>query len=250
MTAASCTQPETRPATPGRGHPESAWLCVSAHLRLWIVAALCLWADLGTKHWAFSSLGDHTRTLVPGFLEARRSLNSGALFGTFSGWVAVFIVASLLALAFVLYFFACSHRRQWFLHLGLAFVLSGAVGNLYDRAFVQADVITLMATATGGPDQVIGLILSEPDADPVVVGNFPDKTDRRTYDRSDIQAIDHHGVVRDFIKFIPLGTFDYWPWVFNIADALLVAGVIVLMLTFWRDHRAMKAAGSSAARVD
>ena len=106
----------------GLRRPDSALRSLPAHLRLWIVAAVCLALDLGTKHWAFTALSDEGRVLIPGFLEARRSLNSGALFGSFSGWVPAFIAASLLALAFVLYVFASSGRRQWFVHLGLAFL--------------------------------------------------------------------------------------------------------------------------------
>ena len=50
------------------------------------------------------------------------------------------------------------------------------------------------------------------------------------------------GVVRDFIRMEPrikLGRleFDIWPWVLNIADALLVFGVGLLMLNFWRERK-------------
>ncbi len=212
----------------------------AAHARLWTVAAVCLWVDLGTKQWAFSILGHEGRSLIPGFLEAQRSLNSGALFGSFSGWVAAFIVASLLALAFVLYVFAASHRKQWFLHLGLAFILSGALGNLYDRSFVAADVVLTKAVDGGKARQDIGLVVSSDGDDPVVVASYPDKARERRYAKSEIQSIERQGVVRDFLRFTPIGKFDYWPWVFNVADALLVTGVIMLMLTFWREHQLVK----------
>jgi len=49
------------------------------------------------------------------------------------------------------------------------------------------------------------------------------------------------GGVRDFIKFLPrlptwiplVGGFDAWPWIFNVADALLVCGVAILLLNLW-----------------
>ncbi len=44
---------------------------------------------------------------------------------------------------------------------------------------------------------------------------------------------------------IPLGGGrwkDIWPWVYNIADVLLVAGVAILMLNFWKERREMRAA--------
>lgn len=219
----------------------------SAHLRLWSVTALCLWADLGTKAWAFHDLSPQGQVLIPGFLRAQRSLNAGALFGSLSGWVPLFIAASILALGFVLYVFASSSRRQWFMHLGLSFILSGALGNLYDRSLVQADVVELKPTSQHGPVHDIGMIVSEPEADPVVVEDFPDGGHPRSYDRAEVADIDHHGVVRDFIKFVPVhiggSGFDYWPWVFNVADALLVAGVGILLITLWREHHTTRRKG-------
>ena len=242
-------KPTNAPAPAGFRRPDSAVRSVPAHLRLWGLAGLCLWADLASKEWAFTHLGHDGSTLVPGLLEARRSLNSGALFGTFSGWVVAFIAASLLALAFVLYFFAASHRRQWFMHLGLAFILAGAVGNLYDRSFVRADIITLKPTAPGGPGQDIGLIVSDPQADPLLLARYPDRKDPQPHYRKDIESVTRHGVVRDFIKFTPVAGFDYWPWVYNVADALLVAGVAILILTFWKEHRATKASAPQRPRT-
>jgi hypothetical protein len=46
------------------------------------------------------------------------------------------------------------------------------------------------------------------------------------------------GVVRDFIKIEPKFGFELWPWVFNIADVLLVIGVGLLLLNFWWERRA------------
>ena len=235
------------PTPTGLCRPDSALRSPGAHLLLWAVAAVTLWADLASKSWAFSKLGEgESKVLIPGLIRAQRSLNSGALFGSFSGWVLAFALASVLALGFVLYVFAGSGRKQRFLHLGLAFILAGALGNLYDRIFVQADVITLTATAPGGAGQDIGVILSEDGADPVLMASFPDEAKPRMHARQHIAKIDRHGVVRDFIKFAPIGKFDYWPWVFNIADALLVVGVAILLITFWRERRDGKSAGRQA----
>lgn len=63
------------------------------------------------------------------------------------------------------------------------------------------------------------------------------------------------GFVRDFIDF---RLFDFWKWVFNIADAALVVGAILMavyLLFFYRDkkpHEAADAApaGGEAARDD
>jgi signal peptidase II len=42
------------------------------------------------------------------------------------------------------------------------------------------------------------------------------------------------GEVRDFIKIeLHIGDFEIWPWIFNVADMLLVCGVSILMLNIW-----------------
>ncbi|RMF84635.1 MAG: signal peptidase II [Planctomycetota bacterium] len=62
------------------------------------------------------------------------------------------------------------------------------------------------------------------------------------------------GYVRDFIK-IPTkiwGERDLWPWVFNVADMLLVGGVGILAIYFWRDRRdepPVESAGEPAAQA-
>jgi hypothetical protein len=47
------------------------------------------------------------------------------------------------------------------------------------------------------------------------------------------------GFVRDFIK-IPTKWWstekDIWPWVFNVADMLLVGGVSILAIYLWLDR--------------
>ena len=53
----------------------------------------------------------------------------------------------------------------------------------------------------------------------------------------------HYGKVRDFIKIdAAVGSFELWPWVFNVADVLLVVGVGLLLINFWFDRRAYLAA--------
>jgi signal peptidase II len=43
----------------------------------------------------------------------------------------------------------------------------------------------------------------------------------------------HHGAVIDFIDAVRIGDHDWWP-VFNVADAAIVVGVIVLLLSYAR----------------
>jgi lipoprotein signal peptidase len=212
----------------------SALTDVGANVRLWVVAAVAFAFDLWTKSWAFETLGSaESRTWIPDVLRFQRSVNSGALFGMGKGLVPVFIFASLVALGFVLFLFATSGPKRRSLHLALSFVLAGSMGNLYDRVFITADQIK----TTQGQTVIGKIIEDDPEKPYILVGDAPDgdlppNATPLRFNRDDVQ-VQQIGVVRDFLKFEPIGNFDYWPWVFNVADSLLVAGVGILLLNFW-----------------
>ena len=90
--------------------------------------------------------------------------------------------------------------------------------------------------------------------DAVVIGVWPDGGDRPRVIPSHYEPqITQQGVVRDFIKMEPrfrVGGYliEIWPWVFNIADVLLVVGVGLLLLNFWWDRKAEKAAERAKGR--
>lgn len=226
---------------------------VPSHLRFWLTAVLLLGLDLWSKHWAFSNLGpDEVRTVIPKVLEFRRSLNDGAVFGSLTGHVELFIIASVLALAFVLFLFYGCSREQRALQIALGLVLSGTLGNLYDRTFMVADIVTYQSSS-GREQTLIGRLVSSPDDDTLRIGQWPEGTHVQPFVRSEVE-LRRQGVVRDFIKIVPkfpvwvprLGRFDMWPWIFNIADSALVCGVAVLLLSSWRE-RHPKASMQSAA---
>ena len=156
-----------------------------AHARLWGLAVTGLAADLWTKDLAFTRLR-RSRHIIPDVLSFQRSENSGALFGLDQNMTALFVVASFIALLFVLYIFIRSARTQRSFHFGLGMVLAGALGNLHDRIFRE-------------------------------------------------------GRVRDFIKIeLRIGEMELWPWVFNVADMLLVCGVAILMINIWFDRKSLR----------
>lgn len=203
--------------------------------------------DLWSKSWAFRNLGpDDVREHVFGLFTLRRSLNAGALFGLGQGYVLVFIAASVAALGFVLYMFACSSRRQHSLHVGLAFILAGALGNLHDRITIQAQLVDLKTEGTRFVKEVVG----DPNADPVLLRDWGTDQPPDAIPRSEIASIVTMGVVRDFIKFEPrLFGYQVWPWVFNIADLVLSLGVAILLIHFWTGRSRAPAAAPAAAEM-
>ncbi len=231
----------------------SAFYSISAHVLFWSVGVGALVADLWSKHWAFSELGPReVRPMIAGALDLHRSLNDGAVFGSMPGYSGLFIIASIAALGVVLYMFSQSTRTQRSLHVALALILAGAMGNLYDRAYVIADVVKYTDSA-GRTVSIIGTNLSEPDDAEIRLTDWPEGTRVNVFQRSEVTTV-RQGVVRDFIKFVwkfpgwvpRVGGRDVWPWVFNIADAGLVAGVGILLLHVLFDRKRQTGRGESA----
>lgn len=236
------------------GHVEPwAMHSIASHARLWIVTVAGLAFDLWSKHWAFDRFEYHPfkhhepMVLVKNFCNIQVSLNPGALFGLGAGMAPIFVGASVLALLFVLYLFANSPTTRWSMHIGLGLVLGGALGNLYDRT-TQAAYVAYYPDGS----RVIGTLVGEVSDHGMKLASFPRGLEPRFIPgRPDPARSGPQPVVRDFIKIeAKLGRFYLWPWIFNIADALLVVGVIVIMINFWRDHRAQKASDLARAAAN
>lgn len=212
---------------------------VASHGRFWCVVVFGVGLDLWSKHWAFHTLGQNAcRTVISGVLELRTTLNPGALFGIGRGQTTLFVIASILALVLVLWMFAQCPARRWFTQIALGAILAGALGNLYDRAFVR------LVQLRGADGQIIYCVMSHSaDGESIVLRAYPPTDDSlaREIPLADTaESARPVGCVRDFIK-IPtrwFGEREAWPWVFNVADMLLVGGVGILAIRLLRDRRA------------
>jgi signal peptidase II len=200
---------------PHPDHPaRAAWY---AWALLIVVVSLGLGLDLGSKRWAFetvasqpvqvdraSSLADPGYAPIPphegikalpgNLLDFRLVLNSGAVFGIGAHQRWFFIAFSLAAVGVAVFLFGWrTDAKQRLLHVGIAMILAGAIGNLWDRVLL--------------------------------------------------------GRVRDFLHMLPGwklpfglhwpgGSPEVWPWIFNIADVLLLAGMALVMIDMWWRGRA------------
>jgi lipoprotein signal peptidase len=237
---------KTTRARPSRIPPDGAIRWLPSHLWLWGITAAVVTIDLWSKAWAFRTLGPtDAREHVFGLFTLRRSLNAGALFGLGQGYVLVFIAASVAALGFVLYMFTCSSRRQRAMHVGLAFILAGALGNLYDRITIQAQLVEL-----NGGTRFVKEVVGDPRADPVQLRDWGTDDPPDAIPQNEIASIVTMGVVRDFIKFEPrLLGHEIWPWVFNVADLVLSLGVVILLVHFWTGRRRAPVAAPAVAEI-
>jgi signal peptidase II len=80
-------------------------------------------------------------TVIDGFWRFKYAENTGAAWGLFrstdaSFRVPFFIIVSLLAIGFILWFFRRIESRQRLLPLAVSLVLGGALGNLIDRIYM------------------------------------------------------------------------------------------------------------------
>ncbi|MBX2850514.1 MAG: signal peptidase II [Phycisphaeraceae bacterium] len=76
--------------------------------------------------------------VVPGLLNFQLTLNTGAVFGMGQGARPVFLVVSIVAVFVIMFLLYRSSPDARLYHIGLALILGGALGNLYDRAFYSA----------------------------------------------------------------------------------------------------------------
>jgi signal peptidase II len=106
---------------------------------LLIIAALVVVLDRYTKWLISHRLSMHDSiTIIPGFFRIIHTENPGAAFGIFadspSPWkVALLIVFSLIALCIVGLLLWKNSHRMTSTGVGLALILGGALGNLWDR---------------------------------------------------------------------------------------------------------------------
>lgn len=139
----------------------------------------------------FSPIPPHNAIpLLPSILSLKLTLNTGAIFGLGKGHQWFFIVVSMVAVLVLIRVFWMSHAQARVVHVALAMILAGAMGNLYDRIRFNAvrDLLWL----------------------------FPEVKLPFGWRWSD-------GPTGD----------QLYPWIFNVADAALVVGVVLMLVMMW-----------------
>ena len=101
-----------------------------------LVALVVLGADLLVKALAFRFVAgaEHEAVgVIPYVLSLKLVENRGAVFGIGQGQRLAFVVVGVVAVIVVVIAFLRSGAHRRFLHVALALILAGAIGNLYDR---------------------------------------------------------------------------------------------------------------------
>ena len=99
-------------------------------------SAIVIALDLLTKYWVQSALTYGEQHPVTSFFNLVLFHNEGAAFSFLAnagGWQRTFFSATALIASVVIVYLLRKHTNQKLFCLGLALILGGALGNLYDR---------------------------------------------------------------------------------------------------------------------
>lgn len=108
-----------------------------SYLLLLAPAAVVVGLDQVTKTLAQAHLRDGSVQLVRGVLSLRLTYNSGGAFGVLQGMPGVFLAATAVVIAALLYAAHRTTESAWLVPFGL--VLGGGLGNVVDRIFRSND---------------------------------------------------------------------------------------------------------------
>ena len=114
-----------------------------------LIALVVFTLDQVTKAVVEANIPLHeARSVIPGLLRLTNVKNRGAAFGIFAdspseGRIAVLILLSVVALAVVVTLLWRNQPSARRMGLGLALILGGAIGNLFDR-LVQGSVVDFL----------------------------------------------------------------------------------------------------------
>ncbi|ABK62109.1 MULTISPECIES: signal peptidase II [Clostridium] len=94
--------------------------------------------DRITKLWALKELSSgHEIEIIKNFFSFNYLENRGAAFGIFQGKTVLLVLVTLLIMIGVIYYFIKYRPTSRFMRIGVSFIVSGALGNLYDRIFYK-----------------------------------------------------------------------------------------------------------------
>lgn len=111
----------------------------------YLLIGLALLADRLSKQWAVAYLAEKGPSPLNRFLMVRESYNRGLAFGTFQGigplvgWLSLLIVLALFL------YLRQLPRAASLLRVGLALIIGGSLGNLFDR-ITAGQVLDFLST--------------------------------------------------------------------------------------------------------
>ena len=106
-------------------------------MRNWLaISAMVVALDLYTKHLILGAFQYGDQVMITSFFDLVRYHNEGAAFSFLAdagGWQKVFFSSISIVAIIVMSYLIRKHSQEKLFCLGLALILGGALGNLYDR---------------------------------------------------------------------------------------------------------------------
>ncbi|MBU3190534.1 signal peptidase II [Clostridium bowmanii] len=103
-----------------------------------VIIFLGLLFDRLAKIWALGSLKDNNGIiLINNFFKLEYLENRGAAFGILQNKLILLALFTLLIISGMIYYIIKYKPKSKFLRISLALIISGALGNLYDRVFYK-----------------------------------------------------------------------------------------------------------------
>ncbi len=100
----------------------------------YIIAALIVITDQAIKYFIHSSMKlSQSIPIINNILNLTYVRNTGAAFSLFVGFSSYLVIIGLVVAAAVVYFHYKGPQSNYYLQIGLAFVLGGSLGNMIDR---------------------------------------------------------------------------------------------------------------------
>lgn len=131
------SDPESNPP------PLSAWWLCPWRLPL-VVAVVIVILDQWTKRLVLARLGvGDSYPVFTSWFHLVHYQNTGAAWGMFQGKTFLLGVLSILILGVILWKFTALAAGRWERALGLALIMGGTLGNVYDR-FFRGEVIDFL----------------------------------------------------------------------------------------------------------
>lgn len=103
-----------------------------------VIILLGLLLDRLTKLWALSSLKDKSGiVLIKDLFKLEYLENRGAAFGIMQNKLILLSIVTFAIIAGMIYYIIKYKPKSKFLRISFALIISGALGNLYDRLFYK-----------------------------------------------------------------------------------------------------------------
>lgn len=93
--------------------------------------------DRITKLWAMTLKGKEGIVIIKNFFAFEYLENRGAAFGIFQGRIALLTIFTVVVLCIMGYLIYRYRKESKFMSVALSLIISGAIGNLYDRVFYK-----------------------------------------------------------------------------------------------------------------